>query len=128
MKTIHASHIEDPRFSHVPSDKVCGKNMFNLKNHLPINLRLLINANESTKIFGTRTQTSLHYITKAKYLVRAKTSNFCGDPAVLICNANLFNVAYHSSSFALFFSCWSWFPFLKLNVHFVCRIIFHPSR
>jgi len=30
MKTIHASHIEDPRFSHVPSDKVCGKNMFNL--------------------------------------------------------------------------------------------------
>jgi hypothetical protein len=30
MKTMHASHIEDPRFSHVPSDKVCGKNMFNL--------------------------------------------------------------------------------------------------
>jgi hypothetical protein len=30
MKTIHASPIEDPRFSHVPSDKVCGKSVLNL--------------------------------------------------------------------------------------------------
>ena len=30
VKTIHASHIDDPRFSHVPSNKVSGKKMFNL--------------------------------------------------------------------------------------------------